>query len=143
MIDCSLLKKAIIYKANLVTVLFLFSKFAFACQNVLCDNGVESNGCAIALTEAALQRYLYLCFAFFTATLILYFLRRKGFGIVIVCFLSLLLQPGWFSKINAGDLCSNSIVIQAIVLSVISSVCLICQFIFWIIEKRSFNKQMP
>ena len=143
MICINLIKKAIIYGSISAFIFLLSSRFVLACQSVICDNGVESNLCAIELTEATLQKYLYLCFALLTSTLFFYFLSRKGLGIVVVVFFSFIAHPGWFSKKNAGNHCDNSAVNEAFLLSIVSFGCFACQFVFWLVNKKSLNKQMP
>jgi hypothetical protein len=55
MIDGNLAKKAAKYEAGSMAILFLFIKPVFACQGIICDNGIHTDLCTVEENLKAAQ----------------------------------------------------------------------------------------
>jgi len=132
----NLTKKTIFHGASLAVVLLISTTLVSACHLVICNNGIETNGCAVESNIIIAQRYFNFSLAICIVVLILYFIRkRKGILTVIFCFISVTL-PMFLRFLNGGEECAFVATQVAKWLFYFSMIAFSFQLISWIIQLR-------
>lgn len=138
----NLIIKASFYGTSLAAILSLSSKLVFACQSVICANGMRSDGCTTERNFEAAQWY-------FTYSLIIFIivttfcLARKGKGLIAVvfCFVTTFAPPLW-RYMSGGGSCDLFITEVARWLFYLSLSFLLYQTALWLLQLKKSNARL-
>lgn len=132
-----LIRKVFFNGTSLAVILLTSAKLVLACQSVICNNGLESDTCAIGKNQIAFGWYFNLSLAVFIVVTTFYFVRgRKGLLTVIFCIVAISL-PIIFRLLSGNENCDFSATEIARWTFYTSILPLVFQLTSWITELRN------